>query len=68
MTIANKFRKDPQHALISGVCAGVAKGFGVDRKWIRVALLAGLLWSPLAIVVIYLIASVTMPPQSRWLD
>lgn len=68
MAISTKFQKDPQNALIGGVCAGLAKGFGIERKWVRLALLVGLLLSTLPTAIIYIIACVTMPPQSRWLD
>ena len=68
MGFTNKFRKDPDNGLVSGVCAGMANLLGVDRKWVRVAVLIGLLISPLATAILYLLACVILPPQCRWLD
>lgn len=52
----NRFFRDPQNALISGVCAGVAKYFDVKPIWPRVAAVVGFLFAPFAIALAYVLA------------
>ena len=33
-------RRDPERRLIAGVCAGIARYFGIDPLWVRVAFVA----------------------------
>lgn len=68
MSLLTRFRKDTDHAVISGICAGFARETGIERKWLRIAVLVLLLLMPIPTIVLYLIASVVLPPQSRWLD
>jgi phage shock protein C len=39
---------------ILGVCEALGQDFGFNPLWLRIALAAGLLWNPTAIVAIYL--------------
>ncbi|MGY3902975.1 PspC domain-containing protein [Aeromonas lusitana] len=63
--------KDLAHRKLTGVCAGLANGFGLSRVTVRVvALLALILVPPLALAA-YLLAVLIMPPRrelKRWLD
>ncbi|NRA69871.1 MAG: PspC domain-containing protein [Gammaproteobacteria bacterium] len=68
MGLLMRFRKDTQHALVSGICAGLARGFSIPRKWVRITALVLLLVMPITTIILYLIASVVLPPKSRWLD
>jgi phage shock protein PspC (stress-responsive transcriptional regulator) len=33
-------RRDPERRLIAGVCAGLARYFGIDPLWVRIAFVA----------------------------
>jgi phage shock protein PspC (stress-responsive transcriptional regulator) len=58
--VNNAIKKDKQNALISGVCAGIAKKFGAPILAVRViAVLVGLSM-PLAAAVAYAIAVVLL--------
>lgn len=39
---------------ILGICEGLGEDLGFNPLWLRIALSAGLLWNPVAIVAIYL--------------
>lgn len=66
-----RWRRDPLHARLGGVCAGVARGLGVSRVAVRlVALFTLVLMPPLALA-LYLAGMVLMSPRAevrRWLD
>lgn len=68
MSLLHRFRKDTVNALVAGICAGVARGLNIERKWIRIAALVLLLVAPLPTAIIYIIGAVVLPPKSRWLD
>ncbi|NRA83236.1 MAG: PspC domain-containing protein [Gammaproteobacteria bacterium] len=68
MSLLMRFRKDTQNAVISGICAGFARELSVKRKWVRIAVLISLLLMPPVTIILYIIGSVVLPPQSRWLD
>ena len=68
MGLLMRFRKDTHHAVICGICAGFARELGIKRKWLRIAVLVSLLLMPVVTIVLYLIASVLLPPKSSWLD
>jgi signal transduction histidine kinase len=53
-------RRDPQRRLIAGVCAGMARYFGIDPLWVRVAFVAASAAGGFGIVV-YLLGWAFMP-------
>lgn len=57
-TILNekRFFKDTQHAKISGVCAGIAKYFGIDPWIARGIAIAAFLYFPVAVGLAYVMA------------
>jgi phage shock protein C len=57
-TVINDKRlfRDPSKAIISGVCAGVAKYFDVDPLWVRIGAIVGLLALPFATALAYVLA------------
>jgi phage shock protein PspC (stress-responsive transcriptional regulator) len=57
-TVINDRRlfRDPNKAIISGVCAGVAKYFDVNPLWVRVAAVASMAMLPFATGLAYVLA------------
>ena len=68
MSLLHRFRKDPDNAYIAGICAGIARGFNVERKWVRIGALVGVLLFSVPLIIIYIILAVILPPKSRWID
>lgn len=68
MSLLHRFRKDTSNALVAGICAGIARGLNVERKWVRIGALVSLLLFNVATVVLYIILAVVLPPKNRWLD
>lgn len=52
----DKLTKDPSHAKISGVCAGMARHYGLPRLGVRIGMLAMFFMFPVVIAVGYLLA------------
>ena len=57
-TVINDKRlfRDPSKAIISCVCAGVAKYFDVDPLWVRIGAIVGLLALPFGTALAYVLA------------
>jgi phage shock protein C len=57
-TVINDRRlfRDPNKAIISGVCAGVAKYFDVNPLWVRVAAVVSMAMLPFATGLAYVLA------------
>jgi signal transduction histidine kinase len=53
-------RRDPERRLIAGVCAGMARYFGIDPLWVRVAFVAAAAAGGFGVVV-YLLGWAFMP-------
>lgn len=68
MSLLHRFRKDTTNGYVAGICAGIARGFNIDRKWVRIAALVCVLLFSIPTIIIYVILAVTLPPKSRWLD
>ncbi|MDP2560101.1 PspC domain-containing protein [Psychrobium sp. 1_MG-2023] len=68
MSLLHRFRKDTTNDLAAGVCAGIARGLNIERKWVRIAALVCLLLAPVSTSIIYILAAVLLPPKSTWLD
>jgi phage shock protein PspC (stress-responsive transcriptional regulator) len=68
MSLLHRFRKDPANAYVAGICAGIARGMNVERKWVRIAALVCVLLFSIPTIIIYVILAVTLPPKNRWLD
>jgi len=68
MSLLHRFRKDTTNAYVAGICAGIARGFNVERKWVRIGALVGVLLFSVPTIIIYVILAVTLPPKNRWLD
>ena len=59
----HRLYRDKEHAVIAGVCAGVADYFGFNRKGVRIAVGLALLMPPFApfAFVSYIILSIVLP-------
>ncbi|MBF7074976.1 PspC domain-containing protein [Glaciecola sp. MH2013] len=57
-TVLNEKRlfRDPSKAIISGVCAGVAKYFDVDPLWVRAGAVAAMITLPFVTALAYVLA------------
>ncbi|MCW8109625.1 PspC domain-containing protein [Alteromonas ponticola] len=62
-TVSNHKRvyRQMHNAVISGVCAGVARYFEVDTVWVRAAAVASLFFMPGISVIAYIAAVVLLP-------
>lgn len=58
---AGRLFRDNNRAIISGVCAGIARQFGVDPLWLRAAAVVGVIIAPLACMAGYGLAVVLLP-------
>lgn len=57
----NKLTRDSRRGVIAGVCAGVARYFGIEPVWTRVGAVAGLIFLPMVTAVLYLVAVLAVP-------
>jgi phage shock protein C len=62
---SGRLYRDPEHQKIAGVCAGVARYFGVDRWIVRLAALTGLLFMPAVVMPAYWIAYFLMDTPAK---
>ena len=55
--------RDREHAMIAGVCAGIAEYFGLNRKGVRIATVLLLLLPPFFafVVVSYVVLAIVLP-------
>lgn len=62
-TIYEKKRvaRDLNRAVISGVCAGVAKYFDIDPIWARAGAAVGLVFAPMLTLPAYVAAVILLP-------
>jgi len=52
--------RDPRHAIVLGVCAGLAEYFGVGRTLIRVLALLGLVFFTMPTLIAYFVAALLL--------
>lgn len=66
----NRFYRDTDHGLISGVCAGIADYFGLERWVVRMLTVVIFIFYSLPVFLFYLIASfvVEARPQQLYKD
>jgi len=55
-------KRDPNNAVLAGVCAGLAKHLGVSALLMRVIFIIGTLWLG-APLLIYILLAILMPPE-----
>lgn len=65
----NGLSRDPVNGYWLGVCAGIARAFGVEPMAIRIGfLILTLFLSPLVSLFVYGILALMMPKDGGWLD
>jgi len=60
--ILSGLRRDPWHGKVSGVCAGIGGYYGINPKWIRIALIVSLFINPPLTILGYIIATLLLRP------
>lgn len=57
----NRLYKDSVHRKVSGVCAGLAKHWGVPRLLVRIVAVVCLITLPMVTAIAYITATVLIP-------
>jgi len=52
----NRLYKDGRRAMVSGVCAGIARHFDINPNWVRGATAVAFLFSPMPVALAYVLA------------
>ena len=60
----DRVTRDLSRAVLSGVCAGVARYFKVDPVWVRAGAALGLVFVPMITLPAYIAAVVLLPRRS----
>ena len=55
--------RDPEHAWIAGVCAGIADYFGIAPSLVRVATVVGLIFLDIPTIVAYVVLAFVLKPK-----
>lgn len=64
---ASRLSRPEEGKKIAGVCAGVARYFGVDVSLVRIIWVILCFWPPFAGVLAYIVCWIVMPPDPRLL-
>jgi phage shock protein C len=66
----HRLYRDREHAMIAGVCAGIADYFGFNRKGVRAVTAIGAIFFPPFVLIGYLILAIILPvrPAEARLD
>jgi phage shock protein C len=59
----NRIYKDNVRKKVSGVCAGVAKHWGLEAWIVRLITIGAFLMFPVAIAIAYIVATVMLPSR-----
>lgn len=54
------FRKDAKHAILDGICAGIARAFSIDPLWVRLLFVALAFITNGGFVIVYIVLSFVM--------
>ena len=62
--------RDKEHAIVAGVCAGIAEYFGLNRKGVRLVTFLFALFPPFCpfILVSYIVLAIVIPVKPREID
>lgn len=63
--ILSGLRRDTENGMVSGVCAGIAGYYRINRKFVRIAAVVGLLINPVLALIVYGIATIMLKPMER---
>ncbi|WP_448190445.1 envelope stress response membrane protein PspC [Azospirillum sp. sgz301742] len=63
----HRLYRNPRRGYVAGVCAGLADYFGVEPFLVRLAMLIGLIFFTLPLLIAYIIAALALPPRPEQL-
>lgn len=63
-----RLHRDPRHAVVMGVCAGLADYFGLGRTFVRVLAVLGLVFFTMPTLIAYFVAGLLLQPRPEGLD
>ena len=63
----HRLYRNPRRGYVSGVCAGIAEYFGIEPFLVRLAVLIGLIFFSLPLLIAYFIATLALPPRPEQL-
>ena len=63
----HRLYRDKEHAMLAGVCAGIAEYFGFNRKGVRLATVLVMLIPPFSafVVVSYVVLAIVLPAKPK---
>jgi phage shock protein PspC (stress-responsive transcriptional regulator) len=64
-TFEKKLTRDSVHEKITGVCAGIARHYGLPRVFVRIAAVLCLVSLPVVTCVAYVAATLLLPSKCR---
>jgi phage shock protein C len=59
----HRLYRDTEHRRIAGVCAGIADYFGIERRYVRLAVILGLVFFFVPTFITYLVLAVLLPKR-----
>jgi len=59
----HRLYRNPRRGYVAGVCAGIADYFGMEPFLIRLAVVLGLIFFTLPLLIAYVIAALALPPR-----
>ncbi len=63
----HRLYRNPRRGYVAGVCAGIADYFGIQPFLVRLAVLIGLVFFSLPLLIAYFIAALALPPRPEQL-
>jgi phage shock protein C len=63
----HRLYRNPRRGYVAGVCAGIADYFGMEPFLVRLAVLIGLIFFTLPLLIAYIIAALALPPRPEQL-
>ena len=63
----HRLYRNPRRGHVAGVCAGIADYFGIEPFLVRLAVLIGLIFFTLPLLIAYIIAAMALPPRPEQL-
>ena len=63
----HRLYRNPRRGYVAGVCAGIADYFGIEPFLVRLAVLAGMIFFSVPLLIAYVIAALALPPRPEQL-
>lgn len=61
--VRNRLARDTRNGWIGGVCAGFARTFGVDPRFLRAGIVIAAVFAPKIAIAAYVVAWILLPSQ-----